>query len=363
MSKIYHIVSNKAWGGGEQYVFDLCQHQMKEGNEVSLFCRPIESVMSKFHTLHIAVHPLHLGGALDMKSAWQMARLLRRSGHCTIHAHNFKDAFTACYARCLSKNKNVRVIMSRHLTRPGKNNLLYRWLYRELDILHFDSEIAKNVFLSTHPTVDERKIRVLHTSIVLPTSIQPEPVRQEFGIPSHSVLAMYHGRLDAEKGLDVLIEAANHLGDRDYILLLVGRGEDDYTSHLNELISPYHLTDKVKLAGFRHPVLPFVTTADFGLLPSVVREGCPLSPMEYMSQGHPVIATDNGGQREYIIDGKNGLLVPPGDAQALAKKMAQLMDDSTLRHQLGQQAQIDFNAQLHYDHFYRQMKAFYDDRQ
>lgn len=359
MSKIFHIVSNKAWGGGEQYVYDLGSRQMTDGHHVELFCRPVDAVIEKFQQLHLPIHTLRLKGALDLWSAWRMSRVLSTAGPCTVHAHNFKDAFTACYARRLSGNKAVRVVMSRHLTRPGKDTLLYRWLYRQLDLLHFDSEIARSIFLSTHPKIDECKMRVVHTSIVLPEQLKPVDVRGEFSIPSDHVLAMYHGRLDAEKGLDVLIEAASLLGDRPFTLVLVGRGEDDYTNHLRQAIADRGLTRKVLLAGFRHPVLPFVATADFGLLPSVVREGCPLSPMEYMSQGHPVIASDNGGQREYIKDGVNGLLVPPGDSRRLAESMARLIDDAGCRLRLGQQAKTDFMTTLHYDHFYRQIAEFY----
>ena len=361
MTKIFHIVSNKAWGGGEQYVYDLGSRQMADGHHVELFCRPVEAVTEKFQQLHVTIHPLRLKGALDLQSAWRMSRVLNTAGPCTVHAHNFKDAFTACYARRLSNNKAVRVVMSRHLTRPGKDTLLYRWLYRQLDLLHFDSEIARSIFLGTHPTIDERKIRVVHTSIVLPEQMVPIDVRKEFSIPAHHTLAMYHGRLDAEKGLDVLIEAASKLGDRPFTLVLVGRGDDDYTRHLQQTIAEKGLERKVLLAGFRHPVLPFIATADFGLLPSVVREGCPLSPMEYMSLGHPVIATDNGGQREYIKDGVNGLLVPPGDSDRLAEGMARFIDDATLRQRLGQQARADFFSTLHYDHFYRQVATFYSE--
>jgi glycosyltransferase involved in cell wall biosynthesis len=104
-----------------------------------------------------------------------------------------------------------------------------------------------------------------------------------------------------------------------------------------------------------------VAAADVGILASTVSEGCPLSPQEYMSQGHPVIVTDNGGQREYVIDGQNGLLVPPGDAQALASALNRLTTDAALRQRLGQQAKADFDDHLNYDHYYEQIKKIYEE--
>ena len=79
-----------------------------------------------------------------------------------------------------------------------------------------------------------------------------------------------------------------------------------------------------------------------------------------MSQGHPVIVTNNGGQREYVIQEQNGLLVTPNDAHALAEAIARLVDDAPLRQRLGEQAKADFDDHLNYAHFYAQIKTIYD---
>ena len=360
MKKVFHIVSNKEWGGGEQYVFDLSQRQRLDGIEVSVFCKPVDGIVRKYREAGLQVYPLTLGGAMDAASAWRMAAVINQAGACTIHAHNFKDAFTACYARKLTRNKAVGVVMCRHLTRTGKNSWLYRWLYRELDCLCFDSQLSKDIFLSTSPTIDPTKLCIVHTSIVAADRTEPAELRKEFNIPDHCVVAMYHGRLDPEKGLDTLVEAASLIKDRPFRLVLIGRGSEDYTAHLRQFAADKGIADKVVMAGFRHPVLPYVAAADFGILASTVREGCPLSPQEYMSQGHPVVATDNGGQREYIADQQNGLLIAPGNARQLAEAMQRLIDDDALRQRLGRQAKADFDDHLNYEHFYNQIKAIYD---
>lgn len=370
--KIFHIVSNKEWGGGEQYVYDLSQRQMADGIDVTIICKPVEAIMQKYKEAGMKVIPLALGGALDVKSAWQMARMIKnlRIGESEnqsviLHAHNFKDAFTACYARCLAGQKQVRVVMCRHLTRKGKNTLLYRWLYRHLDRLIFDSELSKSAFLSTHPTIDEAKLGIVHTSIVVNEGGEKEErregVRRQYQIPEDCVIGMFHGRLDPEKGLDTLLEATAQIKDRNFRLVLVGRGSEEYTAHLKQMVQERGIAGKVVFAGFVHPVLPYVAGADFGILASTVQEGCPLSPQEYMSQGRPVIVTDNGGQREYVVQEQNGLLVPPGDAKALAEAMARLVDDAALRQRLGQQAKADFDDHLNYDHYYEQIKRIYEE--
>ena len=357
--KIFHIVSNKEWGGGEQYVYDLSQRQRTEGIDVTIFCKPVEAIMQKYQEAGMTVIPLALGGALDIRSAWKMAKVIEN--HSNIHAHNFKDAFTACYAKCLARNKQVRVVMCRHLTRKGKNTLLYRWLYLHLDRLIFDSELSRSVFLSTRPTIDEAKLGIVHTSIVVPETFEKTDLRMEFQMPSDCVIGMFHGRLDPEKGLDTLMEAVAQIKDKPFRLVLVGRGSEDYTAHLHQMAEDKGISDKVIFAGFRHPALSVVAAADFGILASTVQEGCPLSPQEYMSQGHPVVVTNNGGQREYVQQEHNGLLVPPGDAKALAEAIARLVDDAALRQRLGAQAKADFDDHLNYDHYYEQIKKIYEE--
>lgn len=360
MYKIFHIVSNKEWGGGEQYVYDLAQQQRADGIEVSVFCKAVDSISQKYENTGMNVVTLHLGGMLDFWSARRMAEVIGKAGPCTIHAHNFKDAFTAAYARKLSDNKQVRVVMCRHLTRRGKNSLPYRWLYNQLDCLVFDSELSRDTFLSTGPEIAPDKLRVIHTSIVSHGLVKALPIREEFGIAGDCVVGMYHGRLDPEKGLDTLLEAMTRLKDVNVCLVLVGKGSNEYTAHLKQLIRDNGLKGKVILAGFRSNILHTVAAADFGILASTVQEGCPLSPQEYMSQGRPVVATDNGGQREYIADGKNGLLVHPGNAAALADAMRRLATDAALRKRLGRQAKADFDDHLNYDHFYAQIRRIYN---
>ena len=357
--KLYHIVSNKVWGGGEQTVLDLSRRQLADGIDVELFCTPQESVAGRFRELGIPLHLMPLHGALDFKSAWQMAKVLRHTDARAVHAHNFKETLTAAYARQLSDRKDIRLVMCRNLTRKGKDTWLYRWLYRQIDCIVFDSQLAMDTFLSTAPNIDRSKLMVIFNGVVLPERIDPVDVRERYGIADNELVVMYHGRLDPEKGLDTLIEATDLLREKPFRLLLVGRGSDEYTARLKEHIAAKGLQGKVVFTGFATNVLSFVAAADIGVLPSIVPEGCSLSAQEHMSQGHPIVATNNGGQREYIVDGRNGLLVPPADAQALAQAMGRLMDDDSLRQRMGLQAKADFDGLLSYEHFYSKIKNIY----
>lgn len=358
--KIIHTISNKDWGGGEQTVLDLSRRQLADGIDVELCCIPLDTMTARFRELGVPIHKMPLRGVLDLKSAWQMARILKQGDVNVVHVHNFKEAFTAAYARVLSgRKKNLRLVMCRNLSRKGKNSCVYRWLYRQLDCIVFDSQVALDEFLSSSPTVDRQKLKVIFNGIIVPEKVEAKDVRREFGIADEEAVVMYHGRLDPEKGLDVLVEAASMIRDASFRLVLVGRGSDEYTAHLKKLIATKQVESKIVLAGFRNPVLPYVAAADIGVLPSIVPEGCSLSAQEHLSQGHPIIATNNGGQREYINHGQNGMLVPPGDAGKLAEALRQLIVDADLRRKLGRQAKADFDNHLTYEHFYAKISNIY----
>lgn len=357
--KIVHTISNKAWGGGEQTVFDLSRRQFNDGIDVELCCIPLESMVEHFKDLNVPIHKMPLRGALDLKSAWIMAKLLKNSDVSAIHVHNFKEAFSAAYARVIAGRKDIRLVMCRNLTRKGKTSFLYRWLYKQLDCIVFDSQLALDEFLSTNPPIDHNKLQVIFNAIIIPEGLKAKDLRTEFGIADDETIILCHGRLDPEKGQHVLIEAAALLKGEKFRLVLVGGGKEEYTNSLKSLIQKLQLEQTVIFAGFVDSVMAYVAGCDIGVLPSIVAEGCSLAAQEHMSFGHPIVATNNGGQREYIVDGKNGLLVPPDNPEALADALRKLLHDKQLCKTLGAQAKSDFDDHLNYENFYKRISKIY----
>ena len=193
----------------------------------------------------------------------------------------------------------------------------------------------------------------------MPNNIQSKDLRAEFGIAQDETIILCHGRLDPEKGQHVLIEAVAKLKGEKFKLVLVGGGAKEYTNHLKKLIQQYELEHTVIMTGFVDSVIAYVAGGDIGVLPSIVAEGCSLAAQEHMAQGHPIVATNNGGQREYIVDGKNGLLVPPNNPDALADALRKLLRDPALRQQLGTQAKADYDDHLNYESYYKRMREIY----
>ena len=149
-------------------------------------------------------------------------------------------------------------------------------------------------------------------------------------------LILYVGRLVAEKGAEVLRDAVKQLGP-GATLVLVGDGP---------LAAPLGATPGVRLLGpLPRERLPVAyAAADFAVLPSIptprFREPWGLVCNEAMHQGRPVIASDAVGAVAggLVVDGVNGLVIPAGDASALAAAMQRLLSDEALRSTLGEAA-------------------------
>ncbi len=358
--KIVHIVSNKVWGGGEQYVYDLCQHLIADGHEVELVCRKVKSVFDKLSTLGINISILPLKGIADLISATRFAAIIGKKP-CIVHVHNFKDAFTAAYAKIVSGNKDMRIVVTRHLVKEGKKGLLYSWLYKQIDAIVFVSNLAKQEFLSSNPKIDNEKLHIIHNSIVLRNDAKDvEDLRQTLGIPAGSILLMYHGRLAKEKGVEVLLKALAKVSSTGTHLIMIGTGDKEYVASLESIAKEQGIANRLHLIGFRNNVLSYIRQADIGVMPSIARESFMLAGLEYMSQGKCLITTDNGGQKEYISDGENAFLCKADDVDSLASTLNKVINNVSLREKTGQKALESFETNLKYDVFYSKMLQLYN---
>lgn len=151
-----------------------------------------------------------------------------------------------------------------------------------------------------------------------------EAVRAELGAVSDHAVVITVARLFAQKGHAVLLEALALLAARPITLWLVGDGE--LRAPLQAQAAALGIADRVHFLGQRVDVPELLTAADLFVLPSLF-EGLPLSVLEAMHLGTPVVATRAPGTEEALIDGMEGLLVPPGDALALAQAIARALDD------------------------------------
>ena len=156
---------------------------------------------------------------------------------------------------------------------------------------------------------------------VEPVSASRQELRQRLGLPSGPLVGVF-SRLAQWKGQHVLIEALAKLPDVHGII--VGDalfGEQDYAARLTRLVADLGLRDRVHFLGHRNDVPLLMQTVDAMVHPSIDPEPFGRTLVEAMLAGVPVIATDAGAAPDILEHGRAGLLVPPGDARALAEAL------------------------------------------
>lgn len=362
---IIQIFATPAWGGGEQFVYDLTRRLLADGRRVELVSRRSRIIGERTAGLGTGCRTMPLKGAVDLWSALLLALLILRTRASVVHVHHFKDAFTAAYACLLSRLFGVRprIVLTRHLVRRGKRGWLYGWLYGRIDRIAFVSELARREFLAGEPPVDPARLCVIHNSVPEPVAASDgEPaadLRRRFGIAPATPLLLFCGRLVPEKGCNVLLRACARLAEHDFALVLVGTGEERFVAALRETASEEALRGKVFFAGFVRGANRLLPQADLCVSPSVVSEAGSLTVLEAMQAGRAQVCSDNGSQPEFIDDGRTGLLVHPGDEEALAQALRRLLDDAPLRERMGREARADFERSFSYDHLYARYLNLY----
>ncbi len=179
-----------------------------------------------------------------------------------------------------------------------------------------------------------------------------DEIRAELGLAPDAPVVVTACRLFPEKGVAELIEAMAEVVATVPAARLVVVGRDvsadgSFGRQLEDLVEARGLTDHVIFTGQRPDVPELMAAADVFAMPSF-EEPFGLVFVEAMAMGLPVVALDNGGTREIVVDGQHGLLSEPGDHAALVDHLGRLLADAELRDKLGsagrERALADFDV-------------------
>ena len=361
--QIIHLVANKTWGGGEQYVYDLIESLKKENwCNISVICKNYQAVTEKFMTLDVPLCHLKLNGYTDIKSIIALSKILKKQDEDTIiHTHDFKRAFIAIAARKLSGKKNIRIIMTRHLVRKAKKSFFENIVYKNIDKIIFVSQIAKDTCLSSSPKIEQAKCCVIHNGIK-DKICDSKYLRDRYKIPNETFVLMYHGRIAKEKGIETIVDTLAIIKDKfDWRMVFVGDDTTQYANDIKKIIKNNGLQDNVIWTGWETNVCKYIGGCDCALLPSIVPEALGLSNVEYMMAGKTVITTDNGAQPEYINNNETGILVPVSAPDKIAETICNLYESKKYK-EIGSNARQYYEQKLNYDNFIQKIIEIYQDK-
>jgi glycosyltransferase involved in cell wall biosynthesis len=207
-----------------------------------------------------------------------------------------------------------------------------------------------NVFLtvSEAEAADARRLHICRDAVAIgngrdPAVFRPDPVareriRAELGVPLDRVVITAVSRLVWHKGYPELAAAMRAVPEAE--LWVVGeRLASDRGADMIAVLRAAGLGERVRLLGYREDIPAVLAASDIFTLPSRF-EGLPMSVIEAMLTGLPVVATDVRGPAEQVVEGITGLKVPAGDAATLGSALGRLVSDPDLRGRMGQAGRL-----------------------
>lgn len=288
---------------------------------------------------------------LDWRCPLRLAARWRHHQVELVQAHQYTPFFYALLARL--RYRRPPIVFTEHgrhfpdYPRP-KRKLAYRLLVERRDRVVAVGRSVKKALIENEGIPDRRIDVILNgidTDRFVPSPTMRSVVRSELGVGADDYLVLMVARLDPIKDHLTAIRACTRAaaGVRGFRLILVGDGPE--RTKIEAFVREHRLGGLVRLLGTRQDVPRLLTAADTLLLTSV-SEGVPLTVIEAMATGVPVVSTDVGSVADVVSHGVVGLLAPGGDEVALADRLVQLGQAPPLRATMGDRGRARAGAEF-----------------
>lgn len=332
--RIIHVLHSHGYGGAENHCLTMMQGQRSAGHEV-MFAGPLDSWLGNacaaqgIPAKHIPMH-----GLFDIVSHWKLSQLARQSHADIVHGHLIRGAMYA--GRAGNKRHRPLSICTAHATTAKTH------MQRCGHIIAVSDAVRQNLVGAGYRP---EQITVIlngvpdHTSNGEPSMRQA--LRQELGIADNITAVVNAGRFIHDKGQDLLLRALQQT-PTDVHFYLIGDTNTEFGQQISQMVFD---STRVHFLGFRKDVQRILPAFDIYAMSSR-REALPLSLVEALAARLPVVATIVGGVPEIVLHEETGLLVPSGNADAIAKAITRLHDDPKLAERLSRTGRAFFEDRL-----------------
>lgn len=368
--RILHIIDHLGSGGAQEAVCQLVRYGRKDRFQpevVSLHgCGHYYEVL---RSLGVPVHTLAPQGFARAAIPFiflRLFRLLACNRYDLIHTHligaNVLGAPLAAFYR-------VPVRFTHDQTRDDVRDysLVHRWLDTLANRLNTHiiavSTSIRN-FLCHKEKISAGKISVIYNSVDLlrfsPKDSQKarQSAREKWGLPAEALIIGGVGRLHYQKNFPLFLEVASEVGTLFPQARFVIAGEGPERAALENLGRKLGIASRLRFLGFVPDMPELYQALDILMLTSHF-EGTPLTVLEAMAMGVPVVAARVDGVAEVLEDGQDGLLVPPGRRDLFVAGVARLIRDQGLRQQLSRAGQEKARQHFSAEAMVRQVEALY----
>src|SRR2546421_954728 len=333
--RILQICSAREIGGGERHLADLANSLARRGHEVFAALSDASPVRADLRALPTEkIIELPMRNSLNLASAVNLSRFVREHQIDIVHAHVARDYPLAALATGRSR---AQLVLTRHVLFP-LNRIHKLTLRRTARVIAVSRAVAES--LNSQRIFAPGKIVTIHNGI----DVDRFAGTAKDSATDRKLRVGMVGHIAPIKGQENFLRAAAILqADRDDVEFIIA-GEDKSHSGenrvaLEKLISDLKMDGRLRLIRWGDDVPNLLSTLDLFVSPAR-SEPFGLSIVEAMAAGVPVLATSSEGAREIIEDNQTGRLVPVGDTEAMATAIMDLLNDSTERKRLADNAQI-----------------------
>lgn len=328
--RIAHVDAEIGFSGGEVQVFLLLEGLRSAGLSQVLVAPPASAAARLARERGFEVREVPMRSDLDLAGLLGLARALRRSGADLAHLHTGRATWLGGLAARLA---GIPALTTRRMDREVRRGPRTRLVHRVLTRRTVAISPAVRACLARGGVPDDR-LRTIPSAVDPARLVRTRPaaaVRAELAVAEGRLLVLALGALVPRKGFDVLLEALARVADAPWELAIGGEGPE--RGALLARADSLGIGPRVRLLGRREDVPDLLGAADLVAMPSR-REGLGVAALETLAVGRPLVASAVGGLGEAVVEGESGLLVPPGDVEALAAALRRLLDDGALRARL-----------------------------
>jgi glycosyltransferase involved in cell wall biosynthesis len=373
--RVLHLISSSGFLGAENVVLELAKESAAAGywvtigvieNRRNLNLELAET--AKAEGIRVVIFPCK--SRFDLRTISGIRDFIHKEQPNLLHSHGYKANF---YALCAIRKKIPWIVTNHNWLRTTFNLKLYAHLDRFLirfatKIIVVSDEIAAEILGNGIPL---KKLLVIDNGIDLQrfsNQTKNGSLRKSFGLNEGSKVIGTVASLREGKGHGYLLEAAKSIISSfpEVRFLIVGEGSE--RRRLEEKVSELGLLGKVIFTGGRKDVPEILSILDIFVLPSL-NEGLPMALLEAMASRVPVVATRVGAVPKVVVHKETGLLVEPGNSEALSTAISELLTKREEATHLGLQGyfkvQNEFSAQTmsaRYFDVYQQVLSNSDER-
>ncbi len=359
--KIAHIVEDLKTGGLEKVIYHLALGLDSNRYDVRVWCLCGGGETAEELKKHGAkVEILGMGSRCALSFLWRLRQKIKKEKIDIIHTHGITANSIGRIAGILAGVPAVFAHLHTYYPEGGlKQKIISRFAdFQSNRIICCCRFVAD--FVIRHTGINQAKIQVIYNGVPAQNSSIPPLSRLELKTRDDDFVIGCAASLTAHKGHRYLIEAVKEVKAKFPAVKVLLMGTGPLREELEKHCRSAGVSDNVIFLGNRKDMCRILPVIDVFALPSCDREGFPMSILEAMSCGKPVIASAIGGIPESVELGVTGLLVPPGDSHAIAQALISLIENRDLMKNMGAEGLKRFEKLFKLDTMIEEISALYE---